>query len=222
MAGTSVRTRARLAGLGVVALVLTIGGCGTSTVAIHRNQPTSTTVHVRAPRRVDVADARFVSTSGNDTNPGTVNAPWRTIAYALSRLRPGNTLYVHGGFYLERVKLAVTAGRPRAPIVVRPFGNERPLIVGQLWLGEASYWTISGINVAWSAIDPDEPMVRMFGGTHWVYRDSIIVGAHSTSDLHVDDGPHNDLAIGRWWGTASRTRYPRTVPTKTTTCTSTT
>jgi hypothetical protein len=141
-------------------------------------------------------NAFFVSTTGDDAHAGSISAPWRTIGAALSRLRPGDTLYVRGGVYVERVKLDVPAGRPGAPIVVRAYGNELPFIVGQLWLGEASYWTISGINVAWSATDPDEPMVRMFGGTNWEYRDSILVGAHSTSDLHIDDGPRNDL--GAW------------------------
>jgi hypothetical protein len=196
MLRASKRVRMRVAVVGSFSLAFAITGCGESTAASHTEAPPAPTVPARRSIPTTTGPAYYVSPRGDDANAGSFRAPWRSIGFALSNLRPGETLYVRGGFYLERVKLDVTAGRPTAPIVVRPYGTERPLIVGQLWLGEASYWTISGINVAWSADDPDEPMLRMFGGTHWVYRDSIIVGAHSTSDLHIDDGPNDDL--GSW------------------------
>jgi hypothetical protein len=185
----------RLMTVGVVIAALVLGGCGESR-AVGNAPPANAPARPRHAIPTTTGSRFFVSTRGNDSNAGSFRAPWRTIGHALSRLRAGETLYVRGGFYLERVKVNAAPGHPQAPIVVRAFRNERPLIVGQLWLGEADYWTISGINVAWSASDPDEPMVRMFGGTHWVFRDAIVVGAHSTSDLHIDDGPNNDL--GTW------------------------
>jgi hypothetical protein len=41
--------------------------------------------------------------TGNDSNPGTLAAPWLTIAHGLSQLIPGDTLYIRGGTYLETI-----------------------------------------------------------------------------------------------------------------------
>ena len=45
------------------------------------------------------ASTYFVATNGSDANAGTSAAPWRTIRYAVSRLRAGDTLYIRGGTY---------------------------------------------------------------------------------------------------------------------------
>jgi hypothetical protein len=81
-------------------------------------------------------------------------------------------------------------------VLVSRYGGERPVVRGQLWLGEPSYWTIHGIDVTWARGNPDEPMARIYGGTGWKLTGAEIWGAHSTSGLHVDDGPRNNL--GRW------------------------
>jgi len=41
----------------------------------------------------------YVALSGNDSNPGSISAPWRTIRVAVSRLKAGDTLYIRGGVY---------------------------------------------------------------------------------------------------------------------------
>ena len=91
--------------------------------------------------------------------------------------------------------------------------------------GSASprYWTIRGINVTWAAGNPDEPMARIYGGTGWELTGAEIWGAHSTSGLHVDDGPaQQPRQLGR-----EGQLHPRHAPhqrraTRTTTSTSTT
>jgi hypothetical protein len=92
--------------------------------------------------------------------------------------------------------VAVAPGRPRARILVSNLGHERPVVKGQLWIGNPSYWTIHGINVTWAKGDPNEPMTRIYGGTGWRFTGAEIWGAHSTSGLHIDDGPRGNL--GRW------------------------
>jgi len=47
------------------------------------------------------SSAFYVSTSGNDGNPGTVTAPWRTIQKAASSLQPGQTACLRDGVYEE-------------------------------------------------------------------------------------------------------------------------
>jgi hypothetical protein len=138
----------------------------------------------------------YVAPSGSDTAPGSPRRPLRTIAYALRRLHAGDRLFIRGGVYVERVKVTAAPGAANARVTVAAFGHEHPLIVGELWIGEPSYWTISGISVTWGPGDPDEPMARIYGGTGWILRGSTLFSSHSTSALQIDDGPLNDL--GSW------------------------
>src|SRR5580704_7630413 len=48
----------------------------------------------------------YVSTSGNDSNPGTLAAPWLTIQNAANIATAGATVYVFGGVYNEIVSVA--------------------------------------------------------------------------------------------------------------------
>jgi hypothetical protein len=41
----------------------------------------------------------YVSTSGNDTNPGSLSQPWRTIQKAADSVNPGDTVLVNDGVY---------------------------------------------------------------------------------------------------------------------------
>ena len=45
----------------------------------------------------------YVSTTGNDSNPGTQAAPWRTVQHAADTVRAGSTVNVRGGVYEELV-----------------------------------------------------------------------------------------------------------------------
>jgi hypothetical protein len=42
---------------------------------------------------------RFLSPTGDDTNPGTSESPWRTFRFALPKLEPGQTLHLLNGTY---------------------------------------------------------------------------------------------------------------------------
>jgi hypothetical protein len=61
------------------------------------------------------AATRFVSTSGNDKNPGTQARPWRSISKAAAVLAPGDTVRVQAGTYKEHVAPA-RSGRAGQPI----------------------------------------------------------------------------------------------------------
>ena len=78
-------------------------------------------------------DARFISPSGSDSNPGTQSAPWRTLAKAISAARPGDTVVVREGTYGARgTRTTVDAsGAAGAPITFRRYpGDEKPVILG--------------------------------------------------------------------------------------------
>ncbi|MGH8978199.1 MAG: hypothetical protein ACRDV7_09015, partial [Acidimicrobiia bacterium] len=152
-----------------------------------------------APARADIREAEVtrgfhVAPHGRDGSAGTIDRPWRTLTAALSRLHAGDTLWVHDGVYQERIDITASAGRPDARITVAPFPGDRPLLRGMLWLGEPSYWTIEGLRVTSDEQhSPDKAMVRLYGGTGWVLRNSELFGARSVAALMIDDGPRQNL-----------------------------
>jgi len=68
---------------------------------------------------------------GDDAGNGSAAKPWKTIAAAVKKLRPGDTLYLHGGTYFESVTIAL-AGTERAPITIRAVPGELPIVDGGL------------------------------------------------------------------------------------------
>ena len=182
------RSRRVQAAIALVVLGLAYAGCGGSD---RRSADAARPAPGHGGSR-----AFFVAPDGSDRNPGTRRRPFRTLGRGLRRLHAGSRLYVRGGVYRERIKISVHAARPRARVLVSNFPGERPIVEGQLWIGNPSYWTIRGIDVTWAEGDPNEPMARIYGGTGWKLTGSEIWGAHSTSGLHIDDGPRSNL--GRW------------------------
>jgi hypothetical protein len=55
---------------------------------------------------------------GDDTAPGSADAPWRTVQYAVRQAQPGDTVILHPGTYAESVDVD-RSGAEGAPIVVR-------------------------------------------------------------------------------------------------------
>ena len=70
----------------------------------------------------------YVSTSGSDSNSGTSSKPWRTVAYAVSKMVAGDTTYVKGGVYKEKFILFRKSGTQSAPIKLLNAPGEFPII----------------------------------------------------------------------------------------------
>src|SRR5205085_12156277 len=68
---------------------------------------------------------------GQDSNAGTAEAPWTTLAHALRRLKPGDTLYLRGGTYHEKACLR-RSGTAEAPIAIASYPGELATIDGGL------------------------------------------------------------------------------------------
>lgn len=69
----------------------------------------------------------YVSTQGSDGNPGTISAPFRTVGYGLTRLAPGDILYIREGTYYERPTVSVS-GTASERITIRSYPQERAVI----------------------------------------------------------------------------------------------
>lgn len=70
----------------------------------------------------------YVATTGSNSNPGTSSQPWRTVAYATSKMIAGDTTYVQGGTYTEGVIRFGKSGTQAAPIRLLNAPGQFPII----------------------------------------------------------------------------------------------
>ena len=71
----------------------------------------------------------YVSTTGNNGNPGTLSAPWLTIQHAANTVKAGATVYVLGGVYHESVNFS-RSGTASEPITFESYPGETAVIDG--------------------------------------------------------------------------------------------
>lgn len=73
----------------------------------------------------------YVSNAGNDSNPGTYNAPFYSLQKAEDLAQPGNTIYVRGnaGPFLYTTTIRITnSGTVNAPIKIWAYPGEHPML----------------------------------------------------------------------------------------------
>ena len=72
----------------------------------------------------------FVSNDGQDgDNNGTENSPYNTINYAISKAKPGQTIYLRAGTYNELIDFE-ESGEENNPITLRNYPGENVIISG--------------------------------------------------------------------------------------------
>jgi hypothetical protein len=71
----------------------------------------------------------YVSTSGNDSNPGTRAEPWLTIQHAANTATAGATVYVFGGVYNQSINFP-NSGTASAPITFESYPGQTAAIDG--------------------------------------------------------------------------------------------
>ena len=95
---------------------------------------------------------------GNNTNSGTQANPWKTIQYAVDIANAGDTIYVMGGTYPERVILH-KSGADGNPITIKNYNGQTVTMdgTGITWwsniysalfqINGQSNWIVEGINL---------------------------------------------------------------------------
>jgi hypothetical protein len=79
----------------------------------------------------------YVSTTGDDSNPGTQTAPWRTVQHAVDSVRAGSTVNVRGGVYEELVSINNSGNASDGFITFRSYPGETAIL-------DAGHFTPSG------------------------------------------------------------------------------
>jgi Right handed beta helix region len=70
----------------------------------------------------------YVSTAGDDTNPGTQTAPWHTVQHAADTARAGSTVNVRGGIYEEVVSINASGNSSDGYITFRSYPGETAVL----------------------------------------------------------------------------------------------
>ncbi|MET7686846.1 right-handed parallel beta-helix repeat-containing protein [Streptomyces sp. NPDC005483] len=109
----------------------------------------------------------IVATNGNDTAPGTLDRPLRTVQRAVDLAKPGDTIAVRAGTYALTDNITIaTSGTASQPITLGAYQSERVVIDGEQLAAshtpvggsipraergaihqEASYWRISDLEI---------------------------------------------------------------------------
>lgn len=119
---------------------------------------------------VGTGNTYYVSTSGNDNNPGTLSNPFRTIQKAIDIVNPGDTVLVRGGKYNEQPTLT-RCGTTDNWITIKNYPNEIPIIDGS---GIDRPWGTGLVQIgepAWSDWSPLP--ARGFWGVEYVVFDGF-------------------------------------------------
>ena len=154
------------------------------------------------------AAVSYVSPSGNDLNPGAIEAPFATLGRALEGIGAGDTVYLRGGTYLisesqiadsqgpyAKVFRLSQSGECGRPIRVWGFPGERPVLdfsavrpqgkrVAAFWV-EGNWWHLRGFDIVGVQVSvrghTQSECITMRGGSH---------------NLVEDIAMHDGMAIG--------------------------
>ena len=99
----------------------------------------------------------YVATTGDDSNPGTQSAPWRTVQHAADEARAGSTVNVRGGVYEELVSIHASGNASDGYITFRSYPGETAILdatrftpidrSGVLTIHNHSYVRIEGFEI---------------------------------------------------------------------------
>ncbi|WP_245850754.1 right-handed parallel beta-helix repeat-containing protein [Paenibacillus herberti] len=79
---------------------------------------------------VHASSSYYVSPTGSDSNSGTsTGSAFKTIQKAANTAAPGDTVYVRGGTYNQKLKIT-KSGTAAAPIIFQSYSNEKAVIDG--------------------------------------------------------------------------------------------
>ncbi len=147
---------------------------------------------------VAISQPYYVSTTGSDSNTGTLTSPFKSITKAETVVQAGETIYVRGGTYNLTVTITLgKSGSENAPISLLAYPGERPVLDfttqafgnrGVVLTG--SYWHIKGLGVTGAG---DNGMLITGGNNNIIELCSF--WRNRDSGLQLDNGASNNSIV---------------------------
>jgi hypothetical protein len=150
----------------------------------------------------------FVSTTGNDANPGTQSQPWRTITKAGRSATAGVTVYVRGGVYNEQVILS-RSGTQDNPIRFVAYPGETPVIEGS-GLSIANWSSMLNLAGNWIAVTGFEVRNSPYIGVELSGQHNAldnVYSHHSRETGILARGDYSTVQNSRIWRNALNNEY---------------
>lgn len=137
----------------------------------------------------------YIAPSGSDGSAGSsVSTPWKTFAYAIPRLNPGDTLILKDGTYTgansgyPSIDCNVNAsnGTASSPITIRAENERRAYINNDggstdvFRIYNCSYWTVDGLRMsrADNSIDPNSDFMVVGYSDHITVKNNLFHNAN--------------------------------------------
>lgn len=167
---------------------------GSRTINSSRNPDPGTNPSPNPSANPKVENTYYISPSGSDSNPGTINAPFASMAKAYLVVKPGDLIYVRGGNYYVSTQLNLNkSGTSEKPFRIWAYPGEKPVFnadgftVEPSWVlrfSDASYWHIKGFEIK------NNP----HGG-------AIYIGDNSNNNIIENNNVHHNGNQSSWAGT---------------------
>ncbi|MBR4666666.1 MAG: right-handed parallel beta-helix repeat-containing protein, partial [Lentisphaeria bacterium] len=148
----------------------------------------------------------FVAKDGDDSNDGSEGTPFGTIGYAVTKLRPGDTLTIRGGTYEENFSVPVSGTKER-PVVIRGASGEKVCIqagygsplVGGITVTNQNYIHFQDFCIYGNHTVPEgfaEYTIRAVNCRGLLFQRMVISGAnHKLHAINCDDIRIEDCAF---------------------------
>jgi hypothetical protein len=95
----------------------------------------------------------YVSTTGDDSNPGIQTAPWRTVQHAADTVRAGGTVNVRGGVYEELVSIKASGNATDGYITFRSYPGETAVLDAEHFAPEGRSGILTVCNKSYVRIE---------------------------------------------------------------------
>ncbi len=134
----------------------------------------------------------YVSVDGDDNNPGTIDAPFKTIQKSVNSVYDDGTVYIRGGIYREYIFVS------KSNITIAAYDNETPVIKGSDiftgWEAVGSYWRkFTDVQPQQVFVDGNNPLQQIGMPSDYIVNDAT---KRYMSQVGTDI---NDMAPGRFW-----------------------
>jgi len=134
----------------------------------------------------------YVSPSGSDDNPGTVDQPFKTVQKAVKSVESGGTVYVRDGIYREEVTVL------KKNILITAYKNEKPVIKGSVvvtgWEPRGEFWKkYIEVQPQQVFVDGNNPLQQIGMPSKYIVNDGT---KRYMSQVGTDI---KDMAAGRFW-----------------------